>query len=95
MNELLKTSVLYQYLAQQFQVSELIQLSETGLNHALSNDFDPHAPLGLLDGLAGDGLFLLTLHNQCSYDWMTVVPIYMLCGYQFSASSFLQKTILK
>jgi len=74
---MLKWSFLYSYLGKKVQSSEFLHLSEKCLNAFLTKESDQNAPVGLLDGYAGAGMYLLSLNNQCTDDWLDIVPCYV------------------
>ena len=75
---MLKWSFLYRYLGQRFQNSELLQLSDKWLADALTKEFEGNtSSMGLLDGYAGAGMYLLSLNNLCGNEWLDIVPFYI------------------
>ena len=73
----LKWSFLYRYLGQRFQNNELLQLSDKWLADSLTKEFDGNTFMGLLEGCAGAGMYLLSLNNLCSDEWLDIVPFYL------------------
>jgi hypothetical protein len=72
----LKWSYLYQYLGKKFGNADFPQQSEEWLNYALTAEFERHARMGLLDGYAGAGMYLLSLSGKCAGEWLDIVPCY-------------------
>jgi len=74
----LKWGFLYRYFGDKFQNGEFTRLSENWLNQAMTQNVASCQSLGLLTGLAGAGMFLLTLNGLCNEDWIDIVPFYIL-----------------
>jgi hypothetical protein len=72
----LKWSYLYQYLGKKFGNEDFLQQSEKWLNYALTTEFERHARMGLSDGYAGAGMYLLSLSGKCTGEWLDIVPCY-------------------
>jgi hypothetical protein len=73
----LKWSYLYQYLGQKIGSDDFLQQSEEWLNYALTTEFEHHTCMGLSDGYAGAGLYLLSLSGKSSGEWLNIVPCYV------------------
>lgn len=73
----LKWSCLYRHLGQKLGSDDFLQQAEEWLSCALTAEFEPHARMGLADGYAGAGMYLLSLSGKCSGEWLDIVPCYM------------------
>jgi hypothetical protein len=73
----LKWSCLYQHLGQKLGRDDFFRQAEEWLSYALTAEFEPHACMGLVDGYAGAGMYLLLLSGRCSGEWLDIVPCYM------------------
>jgi len=76
-NAKLKLSFLYQYLGKHFGDNTCLQLSEEGLNDYLSQKLEQQIPMGLIDGYAGMGMYLLFLSGQPADDYFDLIPCYI------------------
>ena len=73
----LKWSYLYRYLYNKLGDPVFLEQSEDRLNIALTKDYQRPASVGLLDGYAGAGMYLLSLIGHLDGKWLDIIPCYI------------------
>ena len=75
--ETLKWSFLYKYFGEEFNDDTLMKLSDEWLIYSLTKEFEYHTSMGLLDGYAGAGMYLLFLDDHSEGKWLDIIPFYV------------------
>jgi len=73
----LKLSFLYHYLGTHFKNNSFLQLSEANLYDYLSQKKMYHVSMGLLEGYAGAGMYLLFLNGMPYDNYLDIIPCYV------------------